>query len=117
MLNKLKTWEYNRKQTKRGISIMTKINLSESALSDLINKYKSFRLKKSEIEDEMEAIKDKIMAEMDIREVTKLEIDNNKVTLAEVSSTRFDSKQLEKDFPEMYNKYTKTSVSRRFLIS
>jgi len=54
---------------------------------------------------------------MDIRGITLLEIEDNKVTLSEVSTTRFDSKQLEKEFPEMYKKYTNTTINRRFLIN
>lgn len=94
-----------------------KISLTEDAILDKIKKYKKLRLDKNHIETEMEAIKAELTAEMDIRGITLLEIEDNKVTLSEVSTTRFDSKQLEKEFPEMYKKYTNTTINRRFLIS
>lgn len=33
-----------------------------------------------------------------------------------VISTRFDSKKFQEDYPEFWERYTKTSVSRRFLL-
>jgi len=37
-------------------------------------------------------------------------------TFKTVISTRFDSKKFQDDYPEFWERYTRTSVSRRFLL-
>ena len=74
-------------------------------LSDLIGK----------METERTAIDQKIKLQMEDAETAYT--DGYRVSWASVTSNRFDTTALKKEQPEIYEKYLKTSTSRRFSIS
>ena len=70
-----------------------------------------------ELEAEIEAVKDEIKAEMNEGNNYELHGTDYKITWHEYSTSRIDSKALKKDLPEIAEKYTKETKSRRFLLA
>lgn len=69
-----------------------------------------------EAEKEVEALKDEIKAEMNKRNTEELEAGRYIVRWTSVSSNRFDSTAFKKEMEDVYNRYVKTTESRRFSI-
>ena len=57
-----------------------------------------------------------VKAEMHNSNTDKMEIGEYKVTLVTVTTNRLDSKALQADIPELYNKYSKSSSYERFTV-
>jgi hypothetical protein len=90
----------------------------EQMLLNQILEYKRLRTEKERIQNAMDAIKDQVTAVMDEKQITKLCLnDIDKVTISEVFKTTFDTKRFEKEHAELYDQYTKSTVSRRVLFS
>ena len=70
-----------------------------------------------ELNAEIEAIKDDLKAEMNEGNGYELHGADYKITWHENVTSRIDAKALKKDLPEIAAKYTRTSASRRFLLS
>lgn len=69
-----------------------------------------------EAEKEVEALKNEIKAEMTKRNTDELEAGRYVVRWTSVLTDRFDSKAFKAEMAEVYNRYIKTSESRRFSI-
>lgn len=69
-----------------------------------------------EAEKEVEALKDEIKAEMTKRNTEEMSAGRYVVRWTSVLTDRFDSKALKKEMGELYNRYVKTTESRRFSI-
>lgn len=70
-----------------------------------------------EIQTEIDSIQDAIKAEMTAANVDILTGSDWKATWKEVTSSRLDSKALKAAFPDVAKQFTKSTVSRRFVIS
>ena len=68
-----------------------------------------------EAEAEAEAIKDAIKAHMDAAE--ELRAGEYKVTWKAVTSSRLDTAALKKALPDVAERFTKTTTSRRFCVA
>ena len=72
----------------------------------------------AEINEQAEAIRDSIKAEMTARGIEELEAGQYIVRWTSVLSTRFDTKRFKEKFgEELYKAYTKEVASRRFSIA
>ena len=69
----------------------------------------------SELKKKAEAIKDKMKTEMGNEE--HVEVDGFKVNYTIVISTTLDSTKLKKELPDLWNKYKKEGITRRFSIT
>ena len=69
-----------------------------------------------EAEKEAEALKDEIKREMYMRDTEEMSIGRYVVRWTSVISNRLDSTALKKEMTDIYNRYTKTTESRRFSI-
>lgn len=69
-----------------------------------------------EAEKEVEALKDEIKAEMTKQNTEELEAGRYTVRWTSVTSNRFDSTAFKAEMAELYNRYVKTTESRRFSI-
>ena len=69
----------------------------------------------AEAEQEMEAIKDSIKAQMGDAE--ELRAGEYKVTWKAVTASRLDTAALKKALPEVAERFTKTTTSRRFCVA
>ena len=69
----------------------------------------------SELKAKAEVIKDEIKAEMGSEE--HIMVDGYKVNYTIVISTKLDSKKLKSELPDLWKKYSKEDITRRFSIS
>ena len=69
-----------------------------------------------EAEKEVEALKDEIKAEMTKQNTEEMNAGRYTVSWTSVVTDRFDSKALKAEMAELYNRYVKTTESRRFSI-
>lgn len=84
-------------------------------LITLCREYRELQRMGEEIAAEMDALKERIRAAMG--ENDTVTAGEYKITNKAVSSSRLDSVALKKALPEIAAQFTKTTVSRRFVIS
>ena len=70
-----------------------------------------------ELEDELEAVKQSLVGEMNARQVNEMIVDCFTLRYTTYATNRIDSTSLKKDLPELYDRYTKTSEAKRFSIA
>ena len=84
-------------------------------LTTLCREYRELQRMGEEIAAEMDALRERIRAAMG--ENDTVTAGEYKITNKAVSSSRIDSVALKKALPEIAAQFTKTTVSRRFVIS
>lgn len=90
------------------------------SINELTTKIRELKELKSLAEDlsaEITSIEDEIKAEMTARDTDEITVDVYKVRWTKVSSNRFDTTAFKKAMPELAEKFTKTTESRRFSIA
>ena len=88
--------------------------------NEIISKIEALREWESLIanaQEEDEAIRDCIKAEMEKQDIEELEAGAYIVRWTSVLSNRFDSSALKKSYADLYKSFTKQVASRRFSIS
>ena len=88
--------------------------------NEIISKIEALREWESLIanaQEEADALRDSIKAEMEQRDLEELEAGAYIVRWTSVLSNRFDTTAFKKAHGELYKEYTKQSASRRFSIS
>lgn len=80
-----------------------------------IIKLKEIERQISELQYKADKIKNKMKAEMGGRE--HLDVDGFKVHYTVVISTTLDSKKLKAELPDLWQKYSKEGITRRFSIT
>lgn len=88
---------------------------TNNEMQDKIKELKELRLMKEEIEAEINALEDGIKAVMGAEEI--LISGPFKVTWKTVQSSRVDTTALKKALPDVAAQFTKTTVSRRFVVA
>ena len=91
---------------------MTNIELKE-----MLKEAKELRRMAEEIAAEIATLDDSIKAEMNERGSDELVIGEYKVTWKTVTSSRFDTSALKKAMPELAERFTKQSSTRRFCLA
>ncbi len=86
-------------------------------LKKMLKEAKELRRMAEEIAAEITALDDGIKAEMTERGTEELIIDEYKVTWKAVHSTRLDTSALKKAMPELAERFTKSSSTRRFCLA
>lgn len=89
------------------------INEMESKIREL----RSLQRLIEEAEQEMEAIKDGIKAQLTAQGVDELQAGEYRVTWKPVSTTRIDTKAFQQAFPEVAQAFARTTVARRFCVA
>lgn len=90
------------------------------SISELDMKVKELReLKRmaDELAGEIEALQDGIKAHMTEQDTDTLTGTDWKITWKAVTSNRMDTTALKKELPDIAARYTKASVSRRFILA
>jgi predicted phage-related endonuclease len=70
-----------------------------------------------QLQDEADAVKQEIIAEMEARDVDTIRTDLFTVHYTAYKSTRFDSARFRAECEPMYESYCKTSEGRRFSVA
>lgn len=91
--------------------------MSTNELSAKVRELKELKAMMEELSADITAIEDEIKAEMTARNTDEMLIDVFKVRWTKVSSSRFDTTAFRKAMPELAEKFTKTTESRRFTIA
>ena len=90
--------------------------MSQNELLAKIEELKSLEEFLSEVENEIETLKDTIKNQMLTDGVEEMIVGQHIVRWSTVLSQRFDSTAFKKALPEVYRAYVKQSTSRRFSI-
>ncbi len=91
--------------------------MSQNELTSKIRELKELKTMADEIAAEITAIEDDIKAEMTARNTEEMTVDVYKVRWTKITSSRFDSTAFKKAMPELAEKFTKATESRRFTIA
>lgn len=91
--------------------------MSTNELTAKIENIKTLQTMIDELTAEMETAKDEVKAYMTAEGKDEITVSCFKVRYKEVASSRFDSAAFKKTHGDLYEQYTKTSISRRFTIA
>lgn len=101
----------------QGNMLRGELNMSTIEMRSMVNELRELRRMADELNAEIETIQDKIKAEMTARNVETLAGADYKITWKQIVSTRFDSKAFKSAMPDLYGRYCKESISRRFVLA
>ena len=91
--------------------------MSEQSLREAIKNYKELQRLAGGLEQELEAAKDDIKAELCRRGVEELVAGEYKVRYTAVKSSRFDTTAFRKAMPDLAAQFTKRVESKRFSVA
>ena len=87
------------------------------ALDEIMGELAQYIRMQEEAAAMVEALKDQLKQHMTAAGVDTLAGTEHKATYKAVTSSRIDTAALKKDMPELAQKYTKTTETRRFLFA
>ena len=91
--------------------------MTRNEINETVKTIRELKRMQEELVAEIQANEDKIKAEMEATQIFTMTGDDYKVTWNEVTSTRLDTSALKKALPEICEKFSKTSIIRRFCIN
>lgn len=91
--------------------------MSQNELTAKIQELRELRRMADEIAAEIDGITDSIKQHMDAAQVDTLTGSDYKVTYKAVTSSRLDTSALRKALPDVAERFTKQTTTRRFLIA
>lgn len=91
--------------------------MSNTEIQSKVNELRELRRMADELADEIESIQDAIKAHMAAIDTDTLTGTDYRITWKTVTSRRFDSTAFKKAMPELAERFTKPSTSRRFTVA
>ncbi len=91
--------------------------MTERMIENRIRKLQEIEAQQKELEAEAEAIRTELKADLEEKGVDELKTKNFMLRWKEVISNRFDSKALKTALPDVYSRFCKASISRRFTVA
>lgn len=91
--------------------------MSTNELTAKVKQIQELKRMQEEISSEIETLTDAVKAEMTERNTSEMVVDCFKVRWTTIKSSRLDTTALKKELPEIAERYTKQTESRRFTIS
>lgn len=91
--------------------------MSTTELAKKIHQIKELQRMEEELTAELEALKDEVKQTMPEQNTDTLVVDCFKVTWKPVTTNRIDTTSLKRELPEVAERYTKVSESKRFTIN
>lgn len=91
--------------------------MSDTELITAISDYRQYKRIMEDLEKQMDEIKERIQGHMTDLSVDVLSGIDWKVTWKDTVRTAIDNKALKKDYPYIAKKYSKTIISKRFILS
>lgn len=91
--------------------------MSTNEMDSKVQELRELRRMADELTAEIDALTDTLKAEMTSREVDILTGTDWKITWKPVTSSRMDTAALKKALPDVAERFTKTSTSRRFVLA
>lgn len=90
--------------------------MGSRALENRINKIKALEEQRKALDDQIDALKEEIKADMISKGAEELQAGNFVVRLKEVVTSRFDSKRFKENYKTLYEAYSKPQSAMRFTI-
>lgn len=90
--------------------------MSTNELAATIRELKELQAFIKQLEEEADAAKAAIIAEMQVRQTDTLQADVFTVRYTAYASSRVDTTALKRDLPDVADRYTRTTQARRFAI-
>jgi len=91
--------------------------MSGKELTNKVREFKELQIFIQQLQEEAEAIKAEITAEMEARQTEEMLVDVFKVRYTTVTSSRFDTMAFKATHKELYSQYAKPSIGKRFSIA
>lgn len=91
--------------------------MSIDMINAKVKELRELRRMADELAGEIEAIQDEIKAEMTAQATDTLTGADWKITWKEITSSRLDTAAIKRAVPELVAKFTKTTISRRFVLA
>lgn len=91
--------------------------MSKTELQKKVDELRELRRMADDLNAEISSIEDDLKSHMTGLNTDTLYGDNFKITWKEVTSTRLDSKALKAAVPELYERFSKATTSRRFVVA
>ena len=91
--------------------------MSMNELETKVNELRELRRMAEELAGEISAAEDTLKAYMTASGTDELTGTSFKITWKEVTSNRLDSKALKAAAPELWQRFSKTTTSRRFIVA
>ncbi|WP_298023479.1 hypothetical protein [uncultured Dysosmobacter sp.] len=91
--------------------------MSINELDNRINELRELKRMQEELTAEIESLTDSIKAHMDAHGMDTLLGTDWKVTYKAVTTTRLDTTALKKALPDVAERFTRTTTSRRFCVA
>lgn len=91
--------------------------MTSTMIDNRVRKLKALEAQQKALEAEAEAIKAELKAELEANEAEELTTANFTIRWKEVISNRLDSKALKAAMPTVYEKFCKSSTTKRFTIA
>ena len=94
-----------------------KTKLTEKMIDNRARKIKALEEQIKMLNEEKENLQKQIKSEMELRCVDMIQTEKYKISWKEIVSRRLDTNRIKTERPELYEEYTKNSVSMRFTIA
>lgn len=91
--------------------------MNRTEINEAVKNIRELKRMREEIEAEISAEEDRIKDEMNRTSNYTIMGDDYKVTYNEVTSTRIDTTALKKALPDVVERFSKTTTTRRFCIA
>lgn len=91
--------------------------MSINEMESKVNELRELRNMADDLAAEISAIENELKTHMQNRGVDELHGPTFKITWKEVTSSRLDSKALKTAAPELWERFTRTTTSRRFILA
>ncbi len=91
--------------------------MRKQEIENKIKEYKELQRMADELAAEMDKIKDELKAEFEKEHSDEITTNCYKITYKTITTKRVDTTALKKDMPDIAEKFTKSTTSKRFTIN
>ena len=91
--------------------------MSSTEITLKAREYRELQAMIKQLEEEADALKASLVAEIESRKVETLQADIFTIRYTEYQSSRLDTAALKKELPDIADRYTKTNTARRFQVA
>lgn len=91
--------------------------MTERMIENRIKKLSALEEQIAQLQEQAEAIKTELKADLDEKGVQELKTKNFLIRWKEIVSNRLDGKALKEALPEIYNQYCRPTSCRRFTVA
>lgn len=91
--------------------------MTERMIVNRVRKLKELEAQQKEIEEQIEALKAEIKADMQRKDLEEQKAGDYTVKFTTIISNRFDGKAFKADHSKLYDQYMRATESRRFSIA